>query len=108
VGDGLQPSQAGRGQDAIHALSAPYPNYTFRETDAKIGHALKGPGPHTCAYIQQTLGFSGCPPGGCGVKAPAVLGVSRRAGRMAAAREQHAAAVAQARQRREQMQERAS
>lgn len=70
------------GREAIHAFSSPYPNYTIGETDAKIRHALAGPGPHTCTFIQRQLGFGGCPPGGCRVKAPAALGVSQRAVRL--------------------------
>lgn len=74
------------GREAAHALSAPYLRYSPTETDKKISHTLKAAGPHTCAYIQQQLGFTGCPPGGCGVKAPAALGVSQRAVQMAEAR----------------------
>ncbi|MBI3329655.1 MAG: hypothetical protein HYZ81_23485 [Nitrospinae bacterium] len=60
------------GPAAVHELSAPYPRYTVQETDAKIAHALKDTGPHTCAFIQ-ARGFQGCPPWGCGVKAPVIL-----------------------------------
>src|SRR5215813_8417253 len=88
------------GWEAIHALSASYPKYTISETNAKIRHALNSPGPHTCCYIQQQLSFAGCPSGGCRVKAPAVLGISRRAVQLAEAREQHTAAVEQTKQRR--------
>jgi hypothetical protein len=56
----------------VHQLSAPYPTYSPQETDAKIVHALQDTGPHTCVYIQ-ALGFTGCPAGGCGVKAPSAL-----------------------------------
>jgi putative DNA primase/helicase len=66
------------GKEAIHALSLPYPGYTINETDQKIAHAIQSAGPHTCRYIQQALGFTGCPPGGCGVKAPAALGLSQQ------------------------------
>jgi hypothetical protein len=57
------------GPEAVHRFSAPYPDYSPQETDAKILHALQDTGPHSCAYIQ-ALGFTRCPPGGCGVKAP--------------------------------------
>jgi hypothetical protein len=60
------------GQAAVHQLSAPYPGYSTQETEAKIMHALQDTGPHTCAHIQ-SLGFPGCPSGGCGVKAPIAL-----------------------------------
>jgi len=51
--------------EKIHELSKPYykpPNrYTKEETDQKIKHALRDAfGPHTCAYIQNVLGFK-CP-----------------------------------------------
>jgi hypothetical protein len=61
------------GPAAVHQLSTPYPQYSREETDAKIAHALQDTGPHTCAFIQAE-GFLGCPPGGCGVKAPISLG----------------------------------
>jgi hypothetical protein len=66
------------GREAVHALSAPYPRYSQEETELKIEHTLSAAGPHTCQYIQQQLGFAGCPPGGCGVKASAALGLSRQ------------------------------
>jgi len=68
------------GRQKIHELSVPYPRYTERETDEKIKEALKAAdkdiGPRTCAFIQDTLGFS-CP-ADClakrlGVKSPAGL-----------------------------------
>ena len=62
------------GAEAVHRLSAPYPGYSPQETEEKVAHALADTGPHTCAFIQ-ALGFQGCPPGGCGVKAP--IGLSR-------------------------------
>jgi hypothetical protein len=65
------------GAEAVHRLSAPYPGYSPQETEQKIAHALADAGPHTCAFIQ-ALGFRGCPPGGCGVKAP--IGLSRPSG----------------------------
>jgi hypothetical protein len=64
--------QCADGPTAVHQLSLAYPGYSPRETDAKIAHALRDSGPHTCAFIQ-ALGFQGCPPGGCGVKAPIAL-----------------------------------
>jgi hypothetical protein len=57
------------GPEAVHRLSAPYPGYSPQETEAKILHALQDTGPHSCAYIK-ALGFTRCPAGGCGVKAP--------------------------------------
>jgi putative DNA primase/helicase len=60
------------GPAAVHRLSAPYPDYSPQETEEKMAHALQAPGPHTCTFIQG-FGFQGCPPGGCGVKAPIAL-----------------------------------
>jgi hypothetical protein len=48
------------GPAAVHQLSTPYPGYTVEETDAKIDHALKDTGPHTCAVFKP-WGFRGVP-----------------------------------------------
>jgi len=57
------------GRDYIHLLSKPYPNYSARETDEKILHAVNGPGPITCQRIKHL-----CDCGkSCPVKAPAAL-----------------------------------
>jgi len=63
-------ARADGGRELIHELSRPYPGYSPAETDRKIEHALQDGEPHTCQYIQDNLGFTGCPVGGCGVKAP--------------------------------------
>ncbi|MBI3328491.1 MAG: hypothetical protein HYZ81_17535 [Nitrospinae bacterium] len=68
-------SRCADGLAAVHELSTPYPGYSPQETDAKLAHALQDTGPHTCALIQ-AQGFTGCPPGGCGVQAP--IGLSHR------------------------------
>lgn len=65
-------SRCADGSAAVHRLSEPYPSYSPQETDAKIAHALTDTGPHTCTFIQGLV-FQGCPPGGCGVKAPIAL-----------------------------------
>lgn len=54
----------------VHEISKPYPKYNRAETDEKIRHALAENKPHTCAYIQKTLGFRGCT--NCNVKSPVV------------------------------------
>jgi len=62
------------GRDKIHELSHPYGGYSVEETEQRIEEALEGglkgseggPGPHTCAFIEQTLGFD-CP-GDCPAK----------------------------------------
>ena len=64
------------GPAAVHRLSAPYPDYSPQETEKKVAHALADTGPHSCWFIQG-LGFQGCPPGGCGVKAPIALSHDR-------------------------------
>jgi hypothetical protein len=68
-------SRCAGGSAAVHRLSEPYPSYSPQETDAKIVHALQDTGPHTCAFIQ-AMGYQGCPPRGCGVKAP--IGLTRQ------------------------------
>jgi len=69
-------ARAEDGPEVIHQLSQPYPRYNRQETDQKIKHAVEDTGPHTCEYIRNILGFTGCPEGSCGVKAPVVLAVS--------------------------------
>lgn len=68
------------GRDKIHELSAPYPRYSQEETEQKIAHARKAAdkdiGPHTCAFIQQDLGFACpkiCQANTLGAKSPAGL-----------------------------------
>lgn len=70
-------ARAEGGRKLVHELSSPYPKYRVEETEEKIRHALENGHPHTCAYIRDTLGFDGCPEGGCGVNAPIGLAVSR-------------------------------
>lgn len=65
-------ARANGGVELIHEISKPHAGYDRSRTDRKIAHALKEP-PHTCEYIQQHVGFTGCPDGGCGVKAPVVF-----------------------------------
>jgi putative DNA primase/helicase len=63
------------GDKAIHALSKPYPNYDYGETQRKIAHFIEsGTKPMTCAKIVE-CGFK-CPKferGGCDCKSPAAL-----------------------------------
>jgi hypothetical protein len=62
------------GVAAAHELSRKHPRYSPLETAQKFQHALQAPGPITCARIRE-LGFTGCPPEGHGVSAPAALGL---------------------------------
>lgn len=64
------------GPEACHAMSAPYPGYTYQETEAKISHALNNMHPQSCQYIQNVLGFNQCPE--CGVKAPVAWALKRK------------------------------
>jgi len=52
------------GRKKIHELSQAYPSYSKEETDKKIKEAIKvadkDVGPHTCLFIEQSLGFA-CP-----------------------------------------------
>lgn len=78
-------ARAAEGPALVHELSKPYPKYSQKETDSKIASALEGY-PHSCAYIQQQLGFT-CPADGCGVKAPCAFALSKvSAARAAVAR----------------------
>jgi len=54
-----------------HAYSEGYPQYTRKETEQKILHALDDTNPHTCQYIKETIGFD-CGKD-CDVKSPIVL-----------------------------------
>jgi hypothetical protein len=63
------------GPRVVHELSAPYPKYTYEETNAKIIHSLDDMHPQSCDYIR-SIGFTGCPAGGCGVKNPASFALS--------------------------------
>ena len=71
-------ARAQDGAKLVHELSRPYPKYNPDETNAKMRHALDNGQPHTCIFMQETLGFA-CPPGGCGVKAPCAFALSRTA-----------------------------
>jgi len=46
------------GAEACHEFSKPYPRYNPDETDRKIARALAVRKPHTCEYIQKSLGFN--------------------------------------------------
>lgn len=59
------------GIDAAHKFSQlDAARYDRAGTDKKITEAVDKMNPQGCAYIRGTLGFKGCPAGGCGVKAP--------------------------------------
>lgn len=62
------------GYDAIHELSAPYPEYSEQETDRKIKHAFKASGPISCRKIR-TDGYQCLRE--CAVKSPAGLPFKR-------------------------------
>ena len=62
------------GKSLCHEYSKGHPNYTPKETDCKILHALDY-GPHTCAFINDQ-GFK-CS-NKCGVKSPAGLGFTKK------------------------------
>ncbi len=66
------------GDAACHELSRPYPGYDAGETEDKIRHAQKQRKPHTCNYIQKTLGFN-CGNCDAGCKAPVALAVITKA-----------------------------
>ena len=67
------------GEKAVHELSKPYPKYTEKETNNKIIESLnKMYGPITCKQISTSTTFTGCPTGGCGVKAPCSFALSTK------------------------------
>lgn len=69
------------GEKAVHEFSRPYPKYSEKETDGKIIECLsKMHGPQGCDYIRQNTLFTGCPAGGCGVKAPCSFALSTKSG----------------------------
>lgn len=65
------------GPEICHELSRPYPKYTAEETNKKISHSLNDMHPQTCEYIR-SLGFTGCPTFGCGVKSPCGWALDRK------------------------------
>ncbi len=61
------------GPELIHELIRPVlgVKYDPKKTEEKIRHSLEDNHPHSCEYITGTLGFTGCPTGGCqDIKAP--------------------------------------
>jgi putative DNA primase/helicase len=52
------------GRDFAHAASCQHDNYTADETDKRLKRHLSQSGPITCSRVQ-SLGFDGCPNGGC-------------------------------------------
>jgi len=65
------------GQVSLHKLSALHERYSVEETGVKIKQALNNMNPATCLYIKHSLNFKGCPAGGCSVKVPCGLALSR-------------------------------
>ncbi|NLH46398.1 MAG: DUF927 domain-containing protein [Acholeplasmataceae bacterium] len=62
------------GEEVIHKWSSPHPNYDYDETQKMIESARASDTPATCAYIRDTVGFSGCC--SCPVKSPIAWGSS--------------------------------
>lgn len=63
--------RASDGVDAAHKFSAlDTKRYKAVDTESKINEVLQRMNPQGCNYIMTDLGFTGCPEGGCGVKAP--------------------------------------
>ncbi len=69
------------GKKIIHKHGSVYPGYSYKDTEKKIKHALKGPsGPHKCKTIAE-LGYQCSRLGTCPVRSPAAL-IRRRSGRV--------------------------
>jgi len=48
-------------EELAHRMSSPYPSYSHQETQNKLSHAItNSKGPVTCAYVESSLGFTGC------------------------------------------------
>lgn len=62
------------GEEVIHKWSSPHPNYDYDETQKMIDSARASDTPATCAYIRDTVDFSGCC--SCPVKSPIAWGSS--------------------------------
>ncbi len=71
-------ARAEGGPELCHELSQNHSNYSHRETEEKLHHAIARGAPHGCDYIRDTLAFTGCPAGGCpGVTAPVGFALSQ-------------------------------
>ncbi len=70
---GVNLIKAEDGKEVFHSISKLDPDrYTPELTDKKISEIQDNMKIITCKYIQETLGFAGCPDGGCrGVTSPA-------------------------------------
>jgi hypothetical protein len=66
-----------KGEQLVHKLSHPHPNYSSSETQKKLEHALKDTGPITCDFVAERLGQQHlcevCPSHGK-IRSPIVLG----------------------------------
>jgi len=58
------------GIEAAHSILSLLENYSFKISDEKINECLTNMNPQNCDYIRTSVGFKGCPSGGCGIKAP--------------------------------------
>lgn len=48
------------GRELSHKLSEPYPEYSEKETDDKLHHAVNDAGPVTCNKVADEFGFESC------------------------------------------------
>jgi len=63
--------RAADGVEAAHTVSGlDQARYNQQATDKKIDECLSNMNPQNCEYIRNSIGFIGCPSGGCGVQAP--------------------------------------
>lgn len=67
-------ARCANGHELAHEWSALYPNYDADQTDQKLEQVLAA-GPHTCAYIQDNIGFEGCQDCPESVTTPLLLGI---------------------------------
>lgn len=65
------------GKEIFHRWSAPHEHYVREEAEVKFQQAQSAPGPVTCEFVHQELGFQACK--GCNhfqcIKSPITLGI---------------------------------
>jgi len=58
------------GVAVAHEILSQAENYSYKISDEKINECLTNMNPQNCEYIRTSVGFKGCPSGGCGIAAP--------------------------------------
>jgi putative DNA primase/helicase len=58
------------GAAEAHRILSQAENYSYKISDEKINECLSNMNPQNCEYIRTSVGFKGCPSGGCDIAAP--------------------------------------